>query len=147
MEIKWFSFTPFVRQISFEFLFSRSPQKNILELCTIMSAYIVDIYFFSSIVDSILTRASDRSRKEKSNFVGFLGTNSRKNWPISREFCGSFLGKLHQKAIGKKQPILWLFSRQILLEIDRFCADQTRICYVFLTEDIICSFNNNTFQK
>jgi len=35
--------------------------------------------------------------------------------------------KLHQKAIGKKRPILWLFSRQILLEIDRFCADQTSI--------------------
>ena len=33
-------------------------------------------------------RASDRSRKKKSNFAGFLGTNSRKNRPISREFSG-----------------------------------------------------------
>ena len=30
----------------------------------------------------IIIRASDRSRKKKSNFAGFLG----KNWPISREF-------------------------------------------------------------
>ena len=35
-----------------------------------------------------LSRASDRSRKKKSNFAGFLGTNSRKNRPISREFWG-----------------------------------------------------------
>ena len=42
---------------------------------------------------------------------------------------------------------LWLFSRQILLEIDRFCADQTSVFNVFLTEVIICSYNNNTLQK
>jgi len=30
--------------------------------------------------------ASGRSRKKKSNFVGFLGTKSRKNRLISREF-------------------------------------------------------------
>ena len=62
---------------------------------------------------------------------------------ISREFRG----KLHQKAISKKRPILWLFSRQISLESDRFCTDQTSIFNVFLTEVIICSFNNNTPQK
>ena len=28
--------------------------------------------------------------KKKSNFVGFLETNSQKNWPISWEFRGSF---------------------------------------------------------
>ena len=38
----------------------------------------------------INNRASDRSRKKKSNFVGFLETNSQKNWPISWEFRGSF---------------------------------------------------------
>ena len=32
-----------------------------------------------------LSRASDRSRKKKSNFVGVLGTNSWKNRPILRE--------------------------------------------------------------
>ena len=92
-------------------------------------------------------RASDRSRKKKPNFAGFLGTNSRKNRRILQEFRGSFQGKLHQNAIGKKRPILWLFSRQISLEIDRFCADQTSLFNVFLTEVIICSFNNNTLQK
>ena len=74
-----------------------------------------------------IDRASDRSQKKKSNFVGFLGTDSWKNWPISQEFRGSFRGKLHQKAIGNKRLILWLFLRQILLEIDRFWADQTSI--------------------
>ena len=43
-------------------------------------------------------RASDRSRKKKSNFAGFLGTNS---WKIGR-FRGNFRGKLGWKAIGKK---------------------------------------------
>ena len=38
-------------------------------------------------------------------------------------------------------------SRQISLEIDQFCANQTSIFNVFLTEVIICSFNNNTLQK
>ena len=32
-------------------------------------------------------------------------------------------------------------------EIDQFCADQTSIFNVFLTEVIICFFNNNTLQK
>ena len=63
------------------------------------------------------------------------------------ENCRSFRGKLHQKAIGKKRPILWLFSRQISLEIDRFCADQTSLFNVFLTQVISCSFNKNTLQK
>ena len=58
-------------------------------------------------------------------------------------FRGSFRGKLHRKAIGKKRPILWLFSRQISLEIDRFCADQTSLFNVFLTEVII----NLLFQQ
>ena len=75
----------------------------------------------------LLSRASDRSRTKKSNLAGFLGTNSRKNRPISREFSG-------QKAIGKKRPILWLFSRQILLEINRFRSHQSSIFNVFLTE-------------
>ena len=96
---------------------------------------------------NIFNRASDSSWKKKSNFAGFSGTKSQKNRSISWEFHGSFWGKLHQKAIGKKRPILWLFSRQILLEIDRFCADQTSLFNVFLTEVIICSFNNNTLQK
>ena len=109
--------------------------------------YMNEFFLLKHYGQYLITRASDRSRKKKSNFVGFLGTNSRKNWPISQEFHGSFQGKLHQKAIDKKRPILWLFSRQISLEIDRFCADQTSLFNVFLTEVIICSFNNNTLQK
>ena len=89
-------------------------------------------------------RDSDRSRKKKSNFAEYLGTNLRKNRPVSKEFHGSFRSKLHQKAIAKKWPILWLLSRQILLEIEWFCADQTSVFNVYLTEVIICSFNNNT---
>ena len=54
-------------------------------------------------------------------------------------FPGNFQGKLHQKAIGKNQ--------KISLEIDWFGTDQTSFFNVFLTEVIICSFNNNTFQK
>ena len=95
----------------------------------------------------VKVRASDRSRRKKSNFAGFLGSNSRKNRPISPEFRGKFQGKLRQKAMGKKRPILLLFSRQISPEIDRFCTDQTSVFNVFLTEVIICSFNNNTLKK
>ena len=59
-----------------------------------------------------IVRVSDRSRNKKSNFAGFLGTNSWKNQLILREFRGSFRGRLHQKAIGKKRPILWLLIFQ-----------------------------------
>ena len=83
------------------------------------------------------------SRKKESNFAGFVGTKSRK---IDR-FRGNFRSKLGRKEIGKKRRILWLFSEQISLEIDRFCADQTSVFNVFLTEVIICSFNNNTLQN
>ena len=55
-----------------------------------------------------IVRALDRSRKKKSNFAGFLGTNSWKNQLILREVRRSFGDKLHQKAIGKKRLILWL---------------------------------------
>ena len=103
--------------------------------------------FTGQIWFQVNSRASDRSQRKKSNFAGFLGTNSRKNRPISREYRGKFQGKLRQKAIGKKRPILWLFSRQISLEIDRFCSDQNIVFNVFLTEVIICSFNNNMLKK
>ena len=33
-------------------------------------------------------RASVISQKKKKNFAGFSGANSRKNWPISRDFRG-----------------------------------------------------------
>ena len=90
-----------------------------------------------------LSRASDRSRKKKTNFAGFSGTKSRKTRPILQEFSG----QTWPKAIGKKTEDFVVIFAQILLEIDRFCADQTSVFNVFLTEVIICSFNNNTLQK
>ena len=62
-------------------------------------------------------------------------------------FAGIFGANLAGKQSVKKQQILWLFSGQISLEIDWFCADQTSVFNVFLTEVIICSFNNNMLQK
>ena len=63
----------------------------------------------------------------------------------SVDFAGIFRANLAGKQSVKKWRILWLFSGQIWQEIDRFCADQTSVFNVFLTEDIInCSFNNNT---
>ena len=56
---------------------------------------------------------------------------------------GIFGANLAGKQSVKKQWILWLFSGQISLEIDRFCADQTSIFNVFLTEVII----NLLFQQ
>ena len=43
--------------------------------------------------------------EEKVKFRGIFRDKLAENRPISREFRGSFQGKLHQKAIGKKQPI------------------------------------------
>ena len=97
---------------------------------------------FSNLMDrAILCRASNRSRK-KVNFAGCLGTNSRKNRPISRKFRS----KLREKQSVKTADFMLIF-RENSLEIDRFWADQISILNVFLTEVIICSLNNNTLQK
>ena len=69
-----------------------------------------------------LFRASDRSRKKKSNFTGFLGTNSRK---IGR-FRGNFAGVLGAN-----------FTKTQSAKNGQFC-DQTSIFNVFLTEVIVC---------
>ena len=84
---------------------------------------------------------------KKSNFAGFLGANSRKNRPILRHFRGNVWAKLRRKSIGKKGRFCGYFWGKILLDVDRLCADQTSVFNVFLTEVIICSFNNNTLQK
>ena len=48
--------------------------------------------------------------KKKQNFVGFSGANSRKNWPISRDFCGRKvqirrkIGRVHGILAEKSQP-------------------------------------------
>ena len=49
-------------------------------------------------------------------------------------FVGIFWANLAGKQSVKKQWILWLFSGQISREIDGFCADQTSVFNVFLTE-------------
>ena len=73
------------------------------------------------------------------------GRKSQISWDFSGQICektsrfrGSFWGKLHQKAIGKIQLILWLFSRQISPEI---CADQTSILNVFVLSTTMRSRN------
>ena len=76
-------------------------------------------------------------RGKKSNFGG-----------IFRDKIAVIFGaNLAGKQSVKKRRILWLFSGQILLEIDWFCFDQTSVFDVFLMAVIICSFNNNMFQK
>ena len=84
---------------------------------------------------------------KKSNFAGFLGANSRKNRLILRHFRGNVWAKLRRKSISKKGRFCGYFWGKILLDVDRLCADQTSVFNVFLTEVIICSFNNNTLQK
>ena len=39
------------------------------------------------------------------------------------------------------------FSEQILLKIDWFCVDLIGVLIIFLTEIMICSFNNNMLEK
>ena len=85
-----------------------------------------------------------RGRKSQisGDFRDKLAEKSANFTVISQEF----LGQTSPKRIRKKRPILWLFSRQISLEIDQFCTDQTSVFNVFLTEIIICSFNNEATE-
>ena len=80
-------------------------------------------------------------RGKKVKFRGIFGGKIAEK---SVEFVGIFWVNLSGKQSVNKQRILWLFSGQISQQIDRFCADQTSVFNVFLTEDITCSFNNNT---
>ena len=100
--------------------------------------------FKQSAVIRVTDRASDRSQKKKSNFVGFLGTNLWKNGSILLEFSEA---NFTEEQSVKKRQILWLFLGQISLAIHWFCTDQTSAFNVFLTEVIICSFKNNMLQK
>ena len=61
--------------------------------------------------------------EKKSNFAGFSGPNSRKKWPILREFRGNFWGQFRWKMRGKEWRISWELPDQISLESDWFCAD------------------------
>ena len=85
-------------------------------------------------------RASDNLWKKSQISWDFWGQNRGK---IGR-FRRNFRANLATKRSVKKRQILLLFSGQVSQEIDRFCTDQTSVFNVFLTDDIICSFNNNT---
>ena len=91
----------------------------------------------------MLCRASDRLRRKVKFHRICRGKFAEKSAEFSREFTGQTL----RKAIGKKRLILWLLSGKISLEVDRFCAERTRVFNVFLTESIISCFSNNTLQK
>ena len=111
---------------------------------TLMNLYWKEsVSFVQSGVMWRLVRAFDRPQKKSQISRDFQKQNRGK---IGR-FRGNFRGKLGRKTIGQKKQILWLFLGRISWEIDRFCPDQTSVFYVFLTEVIICSFNNNTLQK
>ena len=87
-------------------------------------------------------RASDRSRKKKSNFTGFLGTNSRKNGRFRENLAGVFRANFTKKQSVKTAVFVVIFKANFARN-----PSVTSIFNVFLTEVIICSFNNNTLQK
>jgi len=60
---------------------------------------------------------------KKSNFAGFSGVNSWKNWPILQHFRGNVWGKLRRKSIGKKGRFcgyLLLFQQQDAPEMNQW---------------------------
>ena len=77
--------------------------------------------------------------EKKVKFCGILGDKIAEK---SVDFTGIFRVNLAGKQSVNKWQILWLFSGKF--RKNRFCADQTSVFNVFLTEDITCSFNNNT---
>ena len=92
--------------------------------------------------NATLKRASDISRKKKKNFAGFSEANSRKDWPISRDFRGKkvkirgksavFAGYLREKVkirrkigrfrgiLAEKSQMLKDFQEQVLRKIGQF---------------------------
>ena len=74
--------------------------------------------------------------------VKFHGIFGDKFVEKSTDFAASFKANLPENQSIKKGRICGYF-----LEANRFSADQTSIFNVFLTEVIICSFNNNMLQN
>jgi len=64
--------------------------------------------FKQSAVIRVTDRASDRSQKKKSNFVGFLGTNSWQNRPISLEFSGANFTE--EQSVKKRRILRVIFG-------------------------------------
>ena len=68
----------------------------------------------------LLNRASDRSQKKKVKFRGIFGDKIAEKLT---DFAGIFGANLAGKQSVKNRWILWLFSGQISLDIDWFCAE------------------------
>ena len=65
--------------------------------------------------------------KKTSNFAEFSETDLLKKQPILWVFRGIFGANFAKKTFDKKRLILWEFSEQILLEIDRI--SQHFVCF------------------
>lgn len=68
-------------------------------------------------------------RGKKLNFMGFLETNSQKNSRFCR-FHGKF-GTSFAETRSLKKPIPRKFSKQIMLESNRFCTDFMNVLNVW----------------
>ena len=88
----------------------------------------ISVFYTGLLIDSNFAR--DKFAEKSADFA-----------VISREFFFS-----PKKQSVKNGRFCGSFLRQISLEINRFCANQTSVFNVFLTE-VICSFNNNMPQK
>ena len=107
----------------------------------------------------------DRHSSDSVCIPGLLTGRGRKS-QISRDFWGQIRGKIgrsHDNFAGvfaanfpKKQSVETAdfvvifkanFARNQLTCDQAICADQTSVFNVFLTEIIICSFNNNALQR
>ena len=68
-----------------------------------------------------------RSRGKKGKFRGIFRGESRRKWPILREFRGNFQDQFCWKTNCKERPISWELPKQISLESDWFCADLRKV--------------------
>ena len=109
--------------------------KSFLKFLTLYLMYISTIQGFWQVAE------------EKVKFYGIFRDKFAEKLANFAVISLEFSGQTSPKSNYKKTADLMSFPRQISLGINRLCADQTSIFNVFLTEVIICSFNNNTLQK
>ena len=99
---------------NFNFQWTKTLYQNILShivfFFTLFKGYRCNIVICNNTKDNFLCRASDRSWRKKSNFTGFLGTNSRKNHPISWEFHGNFRANFFKKQLVKNGQFCGYFQ-------------------------------------
>ena len=77
-----------------------SPDKSIKHVYAYVNMH-SGTYVHRCVHICLFVRASGRSRKKKSNFAGFSGTNSRKKRPISRNFTEIFEASFAEKRLVK----------------------------------------------